>query len=243
MTSRIESTPSLSAGIKWSFVGHVVLALLILIKSVVFPGKPLPYIPTLRVDLVGLPDVLKKDLHKETFNKEIAQVLKKAAQKAVPKNEMVIHPKHVTSSDEKSVSSKNLRALERMKSLAKIQNLESSHSAPKIIKGNRLSAGKSLSSDAEESSEANYLDLLRDRLQDNWTLPAWIARQNLSAQVRVFINAQGHLQKLKFVKFSGNAQFDEAVQEALKNSQPFPVPPEALHHLLLSDGILVGFPL
>ncbi|MEO5970692.1 MAG: TonB family protein, partial [Bdellovibrionia bacterium] len=112
-----------------------------------------------------------------------------------------------------------------------------------LVRGNKLSPGTSLSADAKEASEANYLDSLRDRLRQNWFLPAWIAKQSLNAQVLVRIDAAGILREFRMVKLSQNAQFDEAVKQALQQSQPFPPPPLELKTGLLSHGILIGFPL
>src|SRR5690242_2494332 len=83
--SQTRSAPDLSYGLKWSLGAHALLILAVLVKSFIFPGKPIPYIPTLKVDLVGLPDVLKKDLahsKQAQLNQEIEKVLKKAEKDA-----------------------------------------------------------------------------------------------------------------------------------------------------------------
>src|SRR4051794_31191164 len=51
-------------GLKLSLIAHAVILVFLIIKGLVFPGKPIPYIPALRVDMVALPDILKKDLSK-----------------------------------------------------------------------------------------------------------------------------------------------------------------------------------
>jgi colicin import membrane protein len=252
--------PDFSSGLKWSTLGHGILFLAILIKGIAFPNKPLRYVPTLKVDLVGLPDVLKKDLnnsHTSKLHQEISQVLKKAEQEArraksrpQPKEmakpeEMVIKPKTQSHSSEKSqektVEKRNKRALDRLKALSKIHDISDDSALP--VKGNKVSPGSSLSGEAKESDQASYYDALQDLLKDNWTLPPWIARKNLTAQVKVKIDARGHLIDLKFTKSSDNPQFDEAVKRAIQESLPFPTPPTELENKLLHDGISLGFPL
>ncbi|MEN9723886.1 MAG: hypothetical protein RJB38_1872, partial [Pseudomonadota bacterium] len=53
---------SLRANLRWSLGLHAALALIVVVQSLVFPSPPRAYKPALRVDLVGLPDILKKDL-------------------------------------------------------------------------------------------------------------------------------------------------------------------------------------
>jgi TonB family protein len=270
-TETLKNAPvdSLTKNLKWSLIGHVFLFLIVLIKSVVFSGKKIPYVPTLKVDLVALPDSLKKDIthpsnsqSNSQFNKDISKLLKQVENEArkteeaakpsrsknkplppAEKNEMTTKSSHDDSAS-KSVVQRNKRALDRLKSLSKIHSEDLPHSKPGLpIKGNQLSPGSSISGDAKEALVASYYDHLRDRLQENWTLPPWISRQNLAAQVQIYIDQQGRLHHIKFVKTSGNTQFDEAVKKAVQESQPFPNPPEELASSLVSDGILVGFPL
>jgi TonB family protein len=133
-------------------------------------------------------------------------------------------------------------ALDRIKSLTKITDDRKS-GAPVPIRGNQVSKGTSLSEDAREAAKASYFDALRDRLHENWALPVWLARQNLSAQVQIYVDSHGRLSRFTFLRPSGNQQFDEAVKRALSESQPYPVPPEQLRGTFMADGVSVGFPL
>jgi TonB family protein len=255
---RHPSERDFKRGLRLSAGLHVALFVLIALKSLVFPGNPVRFTPTLRVDLVGLPDVLKKDLirvPKTPSSSDLEDELKDAEQEArrlkVPKakapvetaepDEMVIKPKDARpeSRDRKLKS-----ALARIRSLEKIRNQDDSEDRPAPpIKGNAISKGSSLSGDAKESSEASYFDSVRERLQDNWALPVWLARQKLTAQVQIFIDSRGRVRASVFVKPSGNSQFDDAIRKTLTESQPFPAPPVELRPGLATDGILVGFPL
>ena len=249
---------TLNRGLRWSLIGHVALVLFVLIKSLVFPSDVRPYIPSLRVDLVGLPDALKKDIErmkslpmpKAGEPEETAPEPKsKSAEKAEP-DELVLNPKKAKDekkskeTDEERVKARTKNALARIKALAKINDAEDSKSDESdVVKGNQLSKGSSLAGNARENTEQGYLDLVLTRLQDNWALPSWLARQNLQAQVQAFIDNRGHVRRIQFIKSSGNAQFDDAVKKAVMASEPFPIPPVDLRGSLLSHGILLGFPL
>jgi TolA protein len=243
-------------GLKISILAHGVLVFFLLVKGVFFPGKPIPFTPALRVDMVGLPDVLKKDLHKLSkipAPPEIEKALKEAEQR-IKERPVEKQPKAAAKAEDEVglkqrkdaavLAKKNKSALERMKALAKIA--EEEDTTPKqsaIVKGNMISKGTSLSPDAKESLTNGYLDILRDRLQENWALPVWLARQKLDAQVLLFIDAKGRVTGVKFTKSSGNAKFDDEVRNAITRSQPLPAPPEGIGSSLLANGVLIGFPL
>jgi colicin import membrane protein len=204
--------------------------------------------------MVDLPDILKKDMRgaQKNVSQEMQEALKKAeteAKKIKPEisketakpDEMVQNPKSATAEDSSKREKKLKNALARIKSLAKIQGAEETPDLS-VVKGNKISKGTSLSGDAREAAEATYFDVIRDRLQENWALPVWLARQNLSAQVTIFIDGSGQVKGIRFDKSSGNAQFDDAVKKAIVDSVPFPRPPAGLADLLAS-GVPAGFPL
>jgi colicin import membrane protein len=247
----------------------------VIIKSLVFPNNPKTYVPTLRVDVVGLPELLKNEKKMIPQGKSLDQIqkmLEKAetdanklkntsvppapkvkeppVEKAEP-DELVLKPKKLQpekpAEPTKKVSEaqeKRLKAaMDRIKALSKLHadtdtDSEKDQAAPPI-KGNKISKGNSLDGDAKESDSANYYDLVRAKLQENWALPVWLSRQNLSAQIEIQIDSHGQVRDFRFAKTSGNPQFDAAVKRTLQESQPFPVPPEDL----LMNGILIGFPL
>ncbi|MCM2278539.1 MAG: cell envelope integrity protein TolA [Oligoflexia bacterium] len=246
----------LSFGMRWSFGIHAAILAYVVLKSLVFPGKPIVYTPSLRVDIVGLPDVLKKDLPSlakvpppvsgsEAPSKS-APAPKSKSEPAAP-DEMVLKPKKADPKAEAQERQKKLKnALARIKALDKISGEPQKQQAPMpgiLLKGNVISRGTSLEGNARESSEAGYFDTLRERLRENWMLPVWLARQKLSAQINIFIDTRGQLRGFTIVRSSGNPQFDEAVKKTLTQSQPFPPPPEAIAGTLMSNGVLVGFPL
>ncbi|MBC7691548.1 MAG: cell envelope integrity protein TolA [Methylotenera sp.] len=134
------SEGSLEKGLRWSFIAHGVLLLVIIIKSVIFPGKPVLYIPSLRVDVVGLPDLLKKDLANvpktapdmgealkkaETDAQKIKapppepkapKIAEKAPEEVAKPDDMVLHPKKLAEKVEnkKDLAKKNRERLKEL---------------------------------------------------------------------------------------------------------------------------------
>lgn len=260
--SRSSSDEKLARAVSWSFAVHGGIIVFVVLKSLIWPGETIIYTPTLRVDVVGLPDILKKDLM------DVSKVLPKEApketapEKAPVKetkpvsadpdpNELLLKPKKKDEKkDEKKEKEKQKAredkmnsAIARMRALEKVREQSNEdENAAVIIKGNQVSRGTSLSGDAKEG-EASYYDLVKDKLIENWALPPWLARQRLSAQVQITVNAAGRITGVKFLKSSGNAQFDDAIRSTLQVSQPLPTPPENLLSTVQNQGILLGFPL
>jgi TonB family protein len=254
----------LSQGIKWSIIAHLALFTFVIAKTLVFPSRPVLYIPSLRVDIVGLPDQLKNENIANTPPSEtLTEALKRAEQEArkienkvkpLPKapkaekaepDEMVLKPKKSSEKEEKADDAKREKkmksALDRIKALEKIK--DDVKPASNVVKGNKVSRGTSLSADARESAEGSYFDLIKDRLHDHWALPVFLQRQNLKARVLIKIDNRGRLRSFVFEKASGNPAFDREVERTLQQSQPFPVPPDEVASSVLVDGISVGFPL
>jgi TonB family protein len=244
------------AGFSLSIALHVATAVFILVKTVVFPDHAPSYSPTLRVDIVELPDALRQELKgAPKASSEIENALKKAEADAkkmkpvAPKiedqaepDELVLKPKEGQKEKPVDRDKKLKSALARIRSLEKLEAAENETAKPVVIKGNAISKGTSLSGDAKEAAEASYYDLVRDKLHENWALPVWLSRQNHSAQVLILLDASGRLKGVRFVKSSGNAQFDEAVKRTIAESDPFPRPPKELVSAVES-GIPAGFPL
>jgi TonB family protein len=248
------------AGFQLSLALHGAVAFLIFFKIFIFPSQPITYIPALRVDIVGLPDQLKKDLAHPAPIPATAPAHPPAAtsatKKAPPPKEAATEPddamgmkRSAERKAEKKREKKMESALARIKALAKISGDSTPKKAPTQdaqatqIAGNKISKGTSLSNNAQQSDKENYVDTLQNALQQNWTLPIWLERQQLNAKILIYIDAQGRLIQFKFVQSSGSPQFDDAVKRTLMQSQPFPAPPAEIASSLSSHGVLVGFPL
>jgi len=223
-------------GITWSVTAHVLLGIFLVFKNYILPATAPAYIPTLKVDLVGLPDTLKKDL-KKVITKPVKQ---KKPEKKEPPVKKAIKKKALTYKPPKH-QLKN--AIDRIKALDKITTLdqqEKTISDP--IKGNKISKGSTLTGKVKESDKASYYDHVLEKLRSNWILPVWLSRQNLSAQVVIYINRRGLIDKMTLKKSSGNRHFDDAVKKTIIESQPFHYPNLTVLRQM-TNGILLGFPL
>ena len=263
--AKMMTTPAwtLNRGLRWSLICHLGLVVAIIVKSLIFPNDVKPFIPSLRVDLVGLPDSLKKDLERaktlplpklgETDPVEAvkpAQKIKEALEKFADPDELVLNPKKdklgkkAKKEEETTLKDRTKNALTRIKALARINDAEeSTANESAVVKGNIASKGAALTGNAKESAQQSYYESVLTRLQANWSLPVWLTRQSLQAQVQILIDHAGRVKVFHFVKSSGNTQFDNAVKKAIASSEPFQVPPVELRGSLLSHGILLGFPL
>ena len=240
---------------------HVALLLFLMIKNWVLPSEPKFLAPSLQVDLVSLPQNLKKDVPSPTIPVAEQSESPAASPHAVPApierveapsihpNEMVLHPKRAKPSSTKHQANKDREkrihgALARIKALNKIGgNEKPGLRVAQPLTGNQLSRGTSQSGDAREAAISGYDQALRDRLIQNWALPVWLSRQNLSARVQLFLDGRGNIRNFKFLKRSGSEQFDLAVRKTLEDSQPFPPPPEEVRSWIQSEGVTLGFPL
>ncbi|MCM0606917.1 MAG: cell envelope integrity protein TolA [Xanthomonadaceae bacterium] len=228
----------LKRALKISLIIHAMFLFTIVTKETFFPTTPILYIPSLRVDLVALPDQLKKDINKPRplpgDDKPITQKKSKATEVADP-GEMA------TKSAPSQVRKKKIQgALARIKALEKIQEEEPKN---KKMKGNFLSKGTSQSGDAKESAMTNYYEEVVDQVRRFWELPVWLARRGLSAQVRVALDQKGRILQLVFVKSSGDPQFDDYAKGSIMSAQPFPMPPAEVRSVVMGSGFVLGFPL
>lgn len=242
--------------LRWSIIVHAVAMILIIVQGLIFPKKQVKLFPALRVDLVGLPDYVKKEMENvpaptETVvdNAAPAKAVEAAAEKSeksINSNAMVdsrrLEKKNLEKIEDLKREQKMQSALNRIKALNKISDSEVK-AKNVVIKGNQTSPGASLSDDAREAQENTYYDLVRNKLQENWALPAWLSRQELSAQVLLYIDRKGMVRGIQFQKSSGNGQFDDWVRRTILASQPLPIPAVAILQQVMVDGILVGFPL
>lgn len=254
--------------LKRSLAIHAGLLIFIIIESIFFVTKRPPLVSTLRVDLVGLPNrnqqrpsadrsgSVQKPAEPKVAQKEPAPEPKeKPAPKTRPEPKTKPEPKPIAKKDEmaeighKADPKKKMKsALARIRALEKIHQAQSAaekktaHSGGEPIRGNFISKGNSLSGEAREG-QAQYLELVRDQLQENWALPTWLSKADYSAQVRIFIDRSGRISRYSFVRGSGNVQFDEAVKRCISDSQQLPTPPDELRASVFVDGVTVGFPL
>lgn len=242
---------SLKKAVQWSLAVHIVLLVAFTIKGVFFPSESKPYIPALRVDIIGLPDRLTNEAPPIPSKQKKSATAPKpppakedSRPKAPPKKaEMNYQKKEEQAAERKDRMKSALDRIKRQEAIDKIKQAEESAKEEAPIAGNILSAGVAAGGDARAVAKAHYYDIVLEKLRQNWTLPVWLARENLSARVLIQINHQGRVRSLKFLKRSGNPRFDDAVKETIRVSHPFQAPPDELRSSVFYDGILFGFPL
>ncbi len=226
---------------------HLLLVTGAALKAVLLPSQPVEYLPSLRVDLVALPDQRKNEQIQPKPAAEPAPEKEQAKPKPEVKPDVkaedngdfaIQKKKKEQAKKEKEAQKKLKSALDRIKAIERIKALAGGEQ----VKGNQISKGSALSGEAKASLETSYFDVVLERVRSNWELPKWLQDQNLSAKVLVFVDARGNLKSFKITKPSGNEQFDSEVKRTLQASSPFPIPPEAINGDL-SSGIVLGFPL
>ncbi|MGZ3774165.1 MAG: TonB family protein [Pseudobdellovibrionaceae bacterium] len=262
----------ISRGIAVSIAIHAFLISFFALKAVFYNSEPIDFSQAVRVDIVGLPEKIDankllpptpEEAKPELPSKEKPQP--PTAQKAEPvkvepkKPEPKVIVKTPTKKVEdginlEKVKSKQQTAIDKLKSLAAIEKIKdevvhekkasaagkANNGGPKV-KGNILSAGTALTglSKLQHDSYASDLD---HHIKQNWALPEWLAKRNLKAQARVFIDSRGNIIDRKIIKSSGNPSYDEEVLATIDRSSPFPSPPEKFVSIVSVDGILIGFP-
>lgn len=229
--------------IGYSALAHAALLVALILRGTLFASAPKIYIPSLRVDLVALPDLKKNDLPP---TKEETAIEKP---KPAPEPKLDVKPDDsgdISLKKKKDLSKKEKEAQDRLKNaLARIKALERIKAMTgQQVKGNQISKGSSLSGDAKTSLETTYFDVVLERVRNYWELPKWLQDQaGLSAQVKLFIDRQGKMIRYEFVRKSGNESFDNEIKRTLQSAVPFPAPPIAIIPDVSGEGILLGFPM
>ncbi|UYL10408.1 TonB family protein [Bdellovibrio sp. SKB1291214] len=262
---------TLKRGLVVSLGFHVGLVLFFVVKTAFFTPESIDFTQAVRVDMVGLPDKLDpnnlppkpeaKENAKPAPKPEPSPVEKVAEKKPEPKFEPKPEVKLPTKTAKKDdgvnlekVKSKQNDALEKLKAMAAIEKLkeEAKKPAPAAgtgksnagaapVKGNQLSPGTALTGLSKLQHDTYGADLDR-HIKQHWAVPEWLAKRDLKAQARVFIDSRGNIIDRKIVKSSGNPDYDAEVLSTLDKSSPFPAPPEKFVSLVSVDGILIGFP-
>jgi TonB family protein len=114
-----------------------------------------------------------------------------------------------------------------------------------VLAGNKLSKGESLvggKSVTETTEFEKYASVLPDLVRENWSIPSYLAEQELQCRIRIFINNSGRLTKASIHESSGNQEYDLRALEAVKKTS-FPIPPKKISKAIRDGSILLGFPL
>ena len=183
---------------------------------------------TIRIDTIGLPDLPSKPKVKKT--KQKAVLVKKAKKnKEKKKKEKQAQKKK---KEKRSQAQKNMK-----KNTSPSKNEQ-------LNKGNKLSQGTKIGKEtltAQQISVGNiYINQVINQISAQWNLPKYLTDKNLSTQVVIKINKQGHVIDTQILISSGNELFDSLVLKAIENSGPYPAPPADIQKLI-KDGIVPTF--
>ncbi len=252
-------------GIGISFALHALLFSFFTLKAVFFTQESIDFTQAVRVDIVGLPDKIEeKDL------KPPAPAATPAPKPALPekpepppppKTEKKPEPKPEPAKPQPKIDdavnleknkAKQQSAMEKLKAMAALEKIKADVANEKKkptpdatpgsqVKGNMVSPGTSLAGLTKLQHETYGADLDR-HIKQHWSLPEWLAKRDLKAQARVYIDSRGNILDRKIVKSSGNPSYDEEVLATLDKAAPFPAPPDKFQALVSVDGILIGFP-
>jgi TonB family protein len=181
------------------------------------------YETAIRVDAVGLPNVLKKDIGK--INK---------ATEPEKTEQMGLDIK-------RSVS--KLKAIESLKSSIEKDNYLKKL---KIIKGlQKTTATNGTATGISKTIQTisnRYVSTLKELIREYWKIPAWVEGKNLKTVILVLIDDSGKVIKADFYERSGDENFDNIAFASVQKAAPFPPPPLSLKKRLKDEGVLLSFP-
>lgn len=247
-------------GVGYSILAHFVVFFIFGVKTVFFSGEPLSYESAVKVDLVAMPDKIdvappppEPEPAPTSTEKAPAPEKTVTAAEAPPKLAPK-EPKKDIDQDAinlETAKKKQNAAMEKLKQLSALEAIEKdlenenqkkkSQEKPKPVKGNALSSGTELSG-VTRLQHDNYISIVEHHIHQNWSLPEWLARKNLKAQIRVRFDENGNILSKDIYKSSGNPSFDDVVMSTIEKSAPVPAPPPKFAKILSVEGILLGFP-
>ena len=236
----------LHRSLRLSVALHAAFFLFLIAKEALLPSTPKEYLPSLRVDLVALPDQKRNELPAPLPTPATVtppEVLAPRNAVEIPivseKGDLSIGKKKSKSKKEKEAQKRLKQALDRIRAIERIKMLAGGDE----VKGNAISKGSALTGEARQALETTYFDVVLERVRTYWELPKWLQGQNRSAKVMIYLDGQGQLKTFQFVQTSGSESFDSEIKRTLQSAAPFPVPPAALASDISKQGILLGFPL
>ena len=235
--------------IRWSLIGHVIVACLMIFRAVFFPSEAIFIQHAIHVDMVALPTKSQALPVAAVKPKEVPAEVKLPEPKAVPAPKKLpdvkkLDPKKVdlrksTTAEDDAI--KRLEAFKKLAEMSKAKSKSQSQAKAAPVRGAVLAAGSSVTG-LNKLDYDDYLEKLNDKVKSNWNLPSLLKSQNYSATVMVYIDSSGNVTKKEIKKSSGNSVFDEKCLESVDRSAPFEGPPSKLTNILAVDGIEFGFP-
>lgn len=238
--SKIPITDEFNKGLWVSLGIHIFIILIFTVRAFFVKDLRLEHESAIRVDLVALPDKLVAPPTPEEIKNATDLLKKNEPVVSVEKNPTKPVPVEKALEQKQKEAIRKLKTLEAMDKIHKEIKKNQTVSNTKI-KGNFLSPGTELTG-VNRLQHDNYIASVDRIIKQNWSLPEWLARKNLRAQVRVKIGSKGQILGKQIYRSSGNPSYDEIVLETIVKSEPFPAPPEKFLAILEVNGILIGFP-
>jgi len=173
---------------------------------------------SINVDVVGLPNVLKRDLDSQLSTKKEMEL-----------------PDSSIKESKKSAIQKIKEALSQESSYLK---------KLKIIKGLKTNIGGVQAAGATVGGTDNadpYFNTIKQYVRTYWKIPGWMKSEGLNALVTVKIDQAGNITSAEISKASGNTDFDSLALSSVKNAAPFPTPPVSVRDTL-ENGVVLSFP-
>lgn len=238
MNSRVARIDSgMGAGFIVSAVIHVTVFLLFAWWGELLPHKP-PIQETYYVDMVSLPVAAPQAGNAGASPAQAAiaapsppaaMVVPKAApvKKAVkPAAKVALKPGKVTAQQEGAITESSFE--ERMAKLEKSAEARREEAVLKQLQNKVKSAGTKTGTPALNGTEAGvrYVDFIKSRLEDALKTTSSYSTKNPEVAVRLAINSEGRLIRMKVERSSGDARFELAVRRAIDlASEKFTAPP------------------
>lgn len=233
---------------KRAVVISVFFHLALYICSIYLPSIPflkgkrgeLKYTPTVRVDLVALPDKPYREMKEmdEVIQKTgdaIQEIKKQRAELTLQEKKGAKLGKGIPLKKETTSAIERLRALQNLEKRLRLVKKDAER------KGNRVTPGASLPSSGKENVLDEYRSVVVEKIKLRWSLPSYLRKQEaLSGEMIIFLNPDGGVIRKEIVS-SGVQEFDGYMNQALEEALPFPAVPEALRRELRYDGVSITF--
>jgi colicin import membrane protein len=204
---------------------------------------------SVKVDVVAMPKFTIQELKKlDDVPKVEEEASKKEVEPVAVQNEVapVINKDDLVQEKLEKVKKKKLSSLLSSYSKKEISKNKKDGENGIVLAGNKLSKGTALvgeSSDAASSEFAGYVGELPDQIRKFWKIPGYLREQNLKCRIRLFLGLRGQVIKSEVFESSGVQEYDERAMAAISQAGPFSAPSSDVAKRLLSQGIILGFPL
>lgn len=245
-----QSRPFEDVLFKRAVVISVFLHLALYICSIYLPLIPflrgkrgeLKYTPTVRVDLVALPDKPYREM--KEMNEEIQKAQDAIREIKEKKGELTLQEKEGMKFSKKIELKREAKsAIERLKALQALEKRLRARKKEVELKGNVVTPGASLPSSGKENVLDEYRSVVSEKIKLRWALPSYLRKgreRELSGEIIIFLNPDGSIIRREIIS-SGVQEFDGYMNQALEEALPFPSVPEALRRELRYDGVSITF--